>query len=52
MVMSLRSKCAVGKAVRAGLALMGAYLNLVHQEEFRQFLRRDEICFDEQYLWD
>ena len=28
------------------------HLKLTFQDEFRQFLRRYEICFDEQYVWD
>jgi hypothetical protein len=35
MVTSLRSKWAVGKAVRAGLALEGAYLNRYVTDEQR-----------------
>jgi hypothetical protein len=35
MVTSLRSKWAVGKAVRAGLALEGAYLNAYVTDEQR-----------------
>ena len=35
MVMSLRSKWAVGKAVRAGLAVEGAYLNRYVTDEQR-----------------
>ena len=35
MVMSLRSKWAAGKAVRAGLALEGAYLNRYVTDEQR-----------------
>src|SRR5208282_943617 len=35
MVMSLRSKWAVGKAVRAGLAVEGAYLNRYLTDEQR-----------------
>ena len=36
MVMSLRSKWAAGKAVRAGLAVEGAYLNLIRNRRATQ----------------
>jgi putative transposase len=28
------------------------HLKVTYQDEFRQFLRRYEICFDERYVWD
>jgi len=28
------------------------HLTVTFQDEFRQFLRRYKICFDEQYVWD